>query len=445
MSNKNSVKINVTKTPDPKASESKARKFLWPYGVMIALVVVVAALLIYLAIQTYSPIQTIKELQGDQAPSTAGSGGNSATGPGSGSATDPATGAAADEMIATANGVPISKRNFIDMLTMSQNQRLSSGQIEAGEEPSMDLKLEVLNSLITMSIAVSAAYDLGYGPSELEVESAINQMVGEYGSREAFENALPAFGTDMATLRKQVADNLAVRAWRDTAFIKDALATDEELRKFYDEHLQEATHDDQVRAVRIMLPVPLTSGQEDPQAKAVVKAKADAIYQEALAGANFDELVERYMDPTIRSATQGGQMGWVTKGSLNFSELEKVLFSLAPGEVSEPVEDQFSYHIVKVIETRPAGVMSLEELKPEVMEYLLSVKSEELFLKALLERRQTAEVTIADPDIAEAWPAFMARISARPLPTSSVEGASSEAPAAESADPPPAPDPAEAE
>ncbi|MDR2301692.1 MAG: peptidyl-prolyl cis-trans isomerase [Deltaproteobacteria bacterium] len=411
MSNNKTSNPNLTKKPTPKESGGKFKRFLWPYGIMIAMVAVIAGLMIYLAILTYSPERSA----GTGQPETAATQSEAPLAQ-AGRDASPTQAPEEDATVAVANGVPIFQKTFMDMLTMSQSQRLSSGIGDEGEEPSMDLKLEVLNSLVTMAVAVKEAYDLGFGPSELEVESAINQMVGEYGSREAFENALPAFGTDMETLRKQVADNLALRAWRDTAFIKDSLATDEEIENFYQEHLDQATHGEQVRAVRIMLPVPLTSGQEDPQSKAVVKARAEAIYQEALAGANFDELVERYMDPSTRAVSQSGQMGWVSRGALDFSELENALFSLAPGEVAPPVEDQFSFHIVKVLETRPAGVMPLEELKPEIMEYLLSVKTEQLFLQALRNIRENAEVTVLDKDLAAAWPEFMAKLTAQPLP-----------------------------
>jgi hypothetical protein len=438
MSNNNPANLNQNKKPNPNASGGKFRRFLWPYGAMIVMVAIIAGLLIYLAILTYSPEKIDPVSQGDSPEATSEDWPSQMP-----QAAKPRPNAVdQDETVAVANGVPISQKTYLDMLNMSQSQRLNSGLSADGEEPSMDLKLEVLNSLVTMAVAVQEAYDLGFGPSELEVESAINQMVGEYGSREAFENALPAFGTDLATLRKQVADNLALRAWRDTAFIKDALATDAEVEQFYQDHLKEATHGEQVRAVRIMLPVPLTSGQEDPQSKAVVKARAEAIYQEALAGANFDELLERYMDPTTRAVSQGGQMGWVSRGALDFSELENVLFSLAPGEVGPPVEDQFSFHIVKVLETRPAGVMTLQELKPEIMEYLLSVKTEELFLQALRTIRESAEVKVMDPDLAQAWPEFMAKLSAQPMPgpgapppptEAATEPAPTEAPAPEAA------------
>jgi parvulin-like peptidyl-prolyl isomerase len=159
-----------------------------------------------------------------------------------------------------------------------------------------------------------------------------------------------------------------------------------------------------------MLPIPLAVSQEAEQAKQLVKARAEAIYREALSGVNFDELVERNMDPATRSANQAGQMGWVGRGALESKELEDLLFSLDPGEVGGPIEDQFSYHIVKVIEKRPSGIIPFEELKPEILEYLLNVNTERLFVETLQDLRRKAKVEIMDPTLAEAWPAFEAKL-----------------------------------
>jgi peptidyl-prolyl cis-trans isomerase C len=392
-SSKKTLAKNDAKKTDSQVRTSKLTKFLWPYGAVIIVVGVIITILVYLAIQTYSPNQTQEKSpssevvqEDEQIP---------------------------DTPVASANGLPISRNRFAEMLNMRNSMQPTTAEEDLENEPSMDLKLEILNSMVTMTVAIQAAYDLGYGPSDLEIESAINQMIGEYGTREAFEKTLPSMGTDLATFRKQVADNLALRAWRDTAFIKQALATDEEVKAFYDQHIDEFTHDEQVRAVRIMIPVPLTSGQEDLKGKESVKARAEAIYQEALAGANFDELAERNMDPISRATSQGSQMGWVSRGSLDFDELEEVLFSLEPGEIGGPVESQFSYHIVKVMEKRPAGVIPFEELKPHILEYLLTVKTEQLFVEALKNLRNKAKVEIFDPEMAAAWPAFQQKLSAQ--------------------------------
>jgi peptidyl-prolyl cis-trans isomerase C len=396
MTKTNLSKKSLTNT-DAQTGDKKTSKFLWPFGVVIGLVVIIGLVLIYLAVQTYTSEKS------DNASVTPTN-------------TDKSQ-AAEETPVAMANGYPISRKIYEEMINVSLSQQGASEGIDSNGAPKIELKLELLNSLVTMVSAVQEAYRLGFGPSELEVESAINQMVGDYGSREAFEKALPAFGTDLASLRKQVADNLALRSWRDTAFIKEALVTDEEAKAFYEEHKEEATHDEQVRAVQIMLPVPLTSGQEDAQAKEIVRSRAEAIYQEALAGANFDELIERHTDPATRAASQGGQMGWISRGAMDFDELEQVLFSLEPGQVGGPVESQFSYHIVKVIEKRPAGVISFEEIKPEILEYLLSIKTERMFLETLTELRNKTTVEVLDKEIAEAWPAFQEKLKQQNQPT----------------------------
>ncbi|MDR1296713.1 MAG: peptidyl-prolyl cis-trans isomerase [Deltaproteobacteria bacterium] len=314
-----------------------------------------------------------------------------------------------DEPIATVNGRPVSRKNYNEMLGMSQSQQALSGQ-EGGEaetEPSMDLRLGVLDSLISLNLAIQKAYELGFGPGKEEIDDGIGEVMGNYGNPDEIENVLKTFGTDIETVRAQVADSLAIRSWRDTAFIKEALATDEEARAFYDANMEEARHPEQVRAIQIMLPVPLNNGQEDSQARERVRARAEAIYKEALDGANFEELMERNMDQTTRAAIGSGQMGWINRGESGFNELEEVIFNLKPGEIGGPVESQFSYHIVKVVERRDAGVMSFEELKSDIMEYLLAVKTDQLFLKTISDYRQEAKVEIFDEAMAAEWPAYL--------------------------------------
>ncbi|MDR0354306.1 MAG: peptidylprolyl isomerase [Deltaproteobacteria bacterium] len=375
------------KSLDSKKAEKKGGK-----GLLLLVGLAIVAVIVVLAVKGQTPTET--ERSGETSQTSQ---------PSSSLVPSPES---SEEQIAMVNNRPVLKKNFEEMLSMSQSQNLMNSEDDQPPEPSMDMKLEVLDSLISLNLAIQQAYELGYGPSEAEIEDGVNQIMGNYPNTEDIEKALASFGTDMKTVRSQVADSIAVRSWRDTAFIKDAVATDEEAVAFYDSHLEEAKHPEQVRAVQIMLPVPLNNGQEDNQAKERVKATAEAIYKEAVEGANFEELMERYMDQMTRAATSNGQMGWINRGGSGFEALDDVLFSLEPGDIGGPVESQFSYHIVKVLEKRPAGMMTYEELKPDILEYLMSVKTDQLFMKTIAEYRRQADIVIFDEALAAAWPAY---------------------------------------
>lgn len=87
-------------------------------------------------------------------------------------------------------------------------------------------------------------------------------------------------------------------------------------------------------------------GEEDEAAmtKEEAKTKADDLKKQLDDGADFGELASENSDDT-GSAQQNGELGYVSKGQM-VEEFETALFELEPGEISEPVESQFGYHII---------------------------------------------------------------------------------------------------
>jgi len=80
------------------------------------------------------------------------------------------------------------------------------------------------------------------------------------------------------------------------------------------------------------------------------KAFAEEIYQRLQEGIPFDELARRYSDDAA-SGSLGGSLGWVQSGQM-VPEFEQRMMSLAVGEISQPFESRFGWHIVEVQERR---------------------------------------------------------------------------------------------
>ncbi|HAP50238.1 MAG TPA: hypothetical protein DCQ56_03345 [Porphyromonadaceae bacterium] len=97
-------------------------------------------------------------------------------------------------------------------------------------------------------------------------------------------------------------------------------------------------------------------------AKAVVKVKIDSIYDAIKAGANFEEMAKNFSeDPG--SARRGGDLGFFGRNRM-VPQFEKVSFDLADGQISEPFETNYGYHIVKKIESKQVG--TLDEMRPTI-------------------------------------------------------------------------------
>jgi peptidyl-prolyl cis-trans isomerase C len=101
------------------------------------------------------------------------------------------------------------------------------------------------------------------------------------------------------------------------------------------------------------------------------ESDAKAIISQLKSGGNFEDIAKaKSKDPG--SAANGGDLGWVTEKSL-VPEFSKSMVLLKNGQVSDkPVKSQFGYHIIKMVDSRDMKVPSLDELKPQLKQMIVS-------------------------------------------------------------------------
>lgn len=114
----------------------------------------------------------------------------------------------------------------------------------------------------------------------------------------------------------------------------------------------------QVEVEHIML---MTRNLDD-SAKAVVKARIEEIYDSVKNGADFEKMAKKYSEDK-GSARHGGKLPWFGVNRM-VPAFEKVSFELEDGQISEPFESQYGYHIVKKLGHK--GIPSFEEALPSI-------------------------------------------------------------------------------
>jgi peptidyl-prolyl cis-trans isomerase D len=120
----------------------------------------------------------------------------------------------------------------------------------------------------------------------------------------------------------------------------------------------------QVRARHILVSV---SGEADEDTRDAAQQKAEDLHAQVVAGADFAELARAESDDP-GSAPKGGDLGWNPKGRM-VPAFDEAQFALSPGDVSEVVETQFGFHIIRVEEVREGDVPEAEA-KREIAERL---------------------------------------------------------------------------
>jgi peptidyl-prolyl cis-trans isomerase C len=141
--------------------------------------------------------------------------------------------------------------------------------------------------------------------------------------------------------------------------------TPEQVNDFYSKNPEQFKQGDSVRASHILISVP--KGADDA-AKAQARAKADDVLKEVKAGKDFAALAKQHSaDPG--SAANGGDLGFFQQGQM-VGPFNDAAFTLAPGATSDLVETEFGFHIIRVIEKKAGRTIPLEEVKPQVEQYL---------------------------------------------------------------------------
>lgn len=104
--------------------------------------------------------------------------------------------------------------------------------------------------------------------------------------------------------------------------------------------------------------------------------KAEKIAGQILAGEDFAELAKKYSDDP-GSAVKGGDLGWSERGSL-VPEFENTGYSLPIGGVSEPVKSRYGFHIIQLLELKPAEYKPLSDVKDEIKKELIRLKARDM-------------------------------------------------------------------
>ena len=155
-----------------------------------------------------------------------------------------------------------------------------------------------------------------------------------------------------------------------------------EISAYYQAHKKEITSAPQAHVFQILI-----------RAK---EGSPTAAYQEAIqilrrlkSGEDFQQLAKSSSQGPY--ADKGGDIGWVNKGDLA-TELDRVVFGLQSGEISEVVRSNLGCHIFKVEEIKPGREMTLSESQSIIKEFLWNRKFQEELLKYIAELKKNAYI-----------------------------------------------------
>jgi len=153
----------------------------------------------------------------------------------------------------------------------------------------------------------------------------------------------------------------------------EAVPSDEELRKRYDDEKQRFVQPEQRLVSHILINVPANASPE--QQKAAL-AKANEVAAKATP-ADFAELAAKDSQD-LGSRRQGGDLGWLEQGVTN-AAFESAMLALKKGEISKPVLSPDGYHIIWLRDIRAGEAKPFEEVRDELVKEATSSDQDRLY------------------------------------------------------------------
>lgn len=240
--------------------------------------------------------------------------------------------------------------NYIVLKSELENAYLN--YLSSGNAASEEARCGILNSLVINKLMVAKAEIDSVVVTDEEVDANTQQRMQAIlqNSGNSPEQLERIYGKSMSDiqieLRDQIREQLLGREMQ-LQITKDITITPSEVRKFYAKIPTDSLpfYSSDVEVAQIVRVAKVSASQKEATRKQLNDLRARII-----AGENFGELASKYSeDPSAKY--NAGEMGYVSRGSM-VPTYEAMAFRLRRGEISEPFESPFGFHIMQLIDRR---------------------------------------------------------------------------------------------
>jgi peptidyl-prolyl cis-trans isomerase C len=307
------------------------------------------------------------------------------------------------ELVAKIGDEKITKTEIMAEFKPVISMMKENGQL--GTIPPEVWKTEVkkrVNDMIATKLLLKLAEAEGCKPDPVKAEEEFKKITAQLPPEQLAET-LAKQGMTADAIKGRIAIGLAIQKWIEEKVATNIKVSDEDAEKFYNENLERFKKPETVRASHILVKV----DEIDPEkAKTMTdeqkKKASDELKQQALKkaqdilaklkqGGDFAKLaVENSACP---SKEKGGDLGAFERGKMT-PVFEKAAFSLKPGEMSDVVETEFGYHIIKTTEKIDSGTTPFNEVKGFLVEGLKKQKTSQIIQERIETEKKDKKVEI---------------------------------------------------
>jgi parvulin-like peptidyl-prolyl isomerase len=353
-----------------------------------------------------------------------GPGGRGGGGRGSTAPTGEGGSATLSANVATVNGQPISRLEFLTALERQSENPMMGGAM--GVSQIFGLKGQVLDDLVSQALQLQAVRNEKVSVSGAELKKEISDQVEQsIAAQWPTQEDLFKYLQSNNISRDQLVERLTKRQSEDVEGLRQRLelrklqekiegavqVNDQTVKDFYSEvHVDHILISPEALIQKsIKQPAPASgaaaatpAAPAEPtltpeQADAQAKQKADQLLAELQKGGDFAALAKANSDDP-GSAVKGGDLGWVPHGK-TVPEFEQAAFALQPGQLSAVVKSQFGYHIIKLLERKSTLPADFDKNKAKYEKEAGDQLQQQAWQNYQQKLHDEAQIVILDPEL----------------------------------------------
>jgi peptidyl-prolyl cis-trans isomerase SurA len=249
---------------------------------------------------------------------------------------------------------------------------------------------EALNTIVEEKLQLQEGKKRGLEVDDSAVEAAVKDIEQKNGLQEGqLATMLESEGRSMESYKNHIRDQILVSKVTRFELGSRVSISERNIAKYYHKNQKDFWDPGKARVRHILI---LTEKGLSADKKKEKYLQAKEILGEVKSGKDFADAAREYSEDI--SASEGGDVGFVEKGKM-VPEFENAVYSMEEGEISDIVETEYGYHIIKVEEVLKGGTLPLKDVKNKIQFILSNEKQKSAYEEWIAELRKSAFIEIS--------------------------------------------------